>query len=53
MWKQTDEIFIRHQKKLLDAETMEAIDGARKEYRNGKGVTCKTVADSMALFEKL
>lgn len=29
------------------------IDRAREDYRNGRGTTCKTVEDSIALFESL
>ena len=29
------------------------IDRAREDYRNGQGTTCKTVDDSVALFESL
>lgn len=38
---------------VISEELRKKIAKAREDYKNGKGVTCKTVGDSMAFFDSL
>ena len=38
---------------MLVHELKAKIDRAREDYKSGQGTTCKTVKDSVALFESL
>ena len=38
---------------VISDEFRRKIAKAREDYKNGKGVTCKTFEDSLALFETL